>query len=105
MAGVTAAGAAPRDIQYLIIGGGLAGLAAANYLVQKGHRDFLLLEARKRLGGRVMTLEIGKRRIQWRLRSQGYLLLDLCIECGFYRGCSGGIRGQLCAWNFGQSSV
>ena len=40
----------------IIIGAGLAGLTAANYLHQKGH-DFLLLEASDEVGGRVRTTE------------------------------------------------
>lgn len=38
----------------LIIGGGLAGLAVARALHAEGH-DFLLIEARNRLGGRILT--------------------------------------------------
>ena len=40
----------------IIIGAGLAGLTAANYLHQKG-KPFLLLEASDRVGGRVKTTE------------------------------------------------
>lgn len=38
----------------LIIGGGLAGLSLASQLARRGE-DFLLLEARDRLGGRILT--------------------------------------------------
>lgn len=40
----------------IIIGAGLAGLTAANYLQQRG-QDFLLLEADTEVGGRVKTTE------------------------------------------------
>ncbi|HQA68304.1 MAG TPA: FAD-dependent oxidoreductase [Aggregatilineales bacterium] len=40
----------------LIVGGGLAGLAAAHHLHQAGI-DFRLLEARARLGGRILTCD------------------------------------------------
>ncbi len=38
----------------LIIGGGLSGLALAEALTTKGH-DYILIEARNRLGGRILT--------------------------------------------------
>ncbi|AXI48469.1 amine oxidase [Sulfitobacter sp. SK012] len=43
----------------LIIGGGLSGLSLATQLHRDGH-DFLLLEARDRLGGRILTQTVGK---------------------------------------------
>ena len=45
--------------KYLILGGGISGLSAASHMVQKGVKDFKLLEARNRLGGRVITMTIG----------------------------------------------
>ncbi|NNE89862.1 MAG: NAD(P)-binding protein [Silicimonas sp.] len=42
----------------LIIGGGLSGLALAEMLYATGH-DFLLVEARDRLGGRILTKTFG----------------------------------------------
>lgn len=44
------------DADVLVIGGGMAGLAAAHALVDAGARP-LVLEARDRLGGRVWTLD------------------------------------------------
>lgn len=46
------------QVETLIIGGGLAGLAAATRLRESG-REFALLEASDRLGGRVRTDEVG----------------------------------------------
>ena len=43
----------------LVVGGGLAGLVAAHRLHQAGI-DFVLLEARTRLGGRILTVEAGE---------------------------------------------
>ena len=40
----------------LIVGGGLSGLALADHLARQG-RDFLLVEAQDRLGGRILTKE------------------------------------------------
>ncbi|MCJ7871170.1 FAD-dependent oxidoreductase [Phaeobacter sp. J2-8] len=41
----------------LIVGGGLSGLALADQLARQG-RDFLLVEAQDRLGGRILTKEL-----------------------------------------------
>jgi monoamine oxidase len=46
--------------RFLIVGGGISGLAAASHLAQNGVNDFKLLEARNRLGGRIITVQIGK---------------------------------------------
>ena len=55
----------------LILGGGLAGVIAARTLHQNGIDDFLLVEARHELGGRVMsqnfagkTMEMGASWVQ-----------------------------------------
>ncbi len=45
------------DADVLILGGGMAGTAAANKLQELG-RSFLLFEAQERLGGRMQTTEI-----------------------------------------------
>lgn len=44
----------------VIIGGGLSGLYAAWLLEQRGLRDYVLLEAREALGGRILPLRIGE---------------------------------------------
>ena len=46
--------------QFLIIGGGISGLSAASHLAKNGFKDFKLLEARNRLGGRIATMQIGE---------------------------------------------
>jgi monoamine oxidase len=45
----------PIDYEVIIIGGGLSGLSAARRLVQQG-RSVAVLEARERLGGRILTV-------------------------------------------------
>mgnify|MGYP002628987128 CR=1 FL=1 len=46
------------DTDILIVGGGLAGLALADHLERAG-RDWHLIEAQDRLGGRILTRQIG----------------------------------------------
>ncbi|MGC9196687.1 MAG: flavin monoamine oxidase family protein [Syntrophobacteraceae bacterium] len=46
----------PQAVDTLIIGGGLSGIYAAHLLRQK-HRSFVVLEARERLGGRILSPE------------------------------------------------
>lgn len=43
----------------LIIGAGMAGLSAANQFVKNGFTDFKILEARNRIGGRIVQINIG----------------------------------------------
>ena len=50
----------PEHHQVLIIGGGVSGLSAASCLVKNGITDFRLLEARGRLGGRVVAITVGE---------------------------------------------
>src|SRR5690349_1554377 len=44
----------------LIIGGGLSGLSAGNYLFDHNIKNFLILEARDRVGGRTCTIDYKK---------------------------------------------
>lgn len=64
--------------RFLIIGGGIAGLSAASHLAQNGITDFKLLEARNRIGGRIITVQIGNcssrnSAVIWNLHIQSYL--------------------------------
>ena len=43
----------------LIIGAGMAGLSAASHLVKNGVTDFKILEARNRIGGRIVAINTG----------------------------------------------
>ena len=47
------------DAQVLILGAGLAGLGAARRLSESGITDFLILEQRDRVGGRLQAAEFG----------------------------------------------
>src|SRR5580700_7416484 len=49
----------PKEIPAIVIGGGIAGLAAARTLQQRG-RNFILLERCPTLGGLTRTVEVGE---------------------------------------------
>jgi len=48
-----------KDPKVLILGGGVAGVIAARTLHENGMDDFLIVEARGELGGRMQNYEIG----------------------------------------------
>ncbi|XP_066594400.1 peroxisomal N(1)-acetyl-spermine/spermidine oxidase [Prorops nasuta] len=48
----------------LIIGAGMAGLSAANHLIKNNENDFLILEARGRIGGRIFATKIGNEKVE-----------------------------------------
>lgn len=48
----------------LIIGAGMAGLSAANYLLKNGIEDFILLEARNRIGGRIISIPMKNQKVE-----------------------------------------
>ena len=58
-AGAVAPGSAGRNRRVVIVGAGVAGLAAAGELRTRGFDDVAVLEARDRIGGRVWTDTIG----------------------------------------------
>ena len=47
------------EVDVLILGGGMAGITAANYLHNNGVTNFLLLEAQDYIGGRLKNLSFG----------------------------------------------
>ena len=57
--GAVAAGSAERNRRVVIVGAGVAGLAAAGELRARGYDDVAVLEAHDRIGGRVWTDTIG----------------------------------------------
>lgn len=44
----------------LIVGAGMAGLSAANHLLKNHETDFFIVEARGRIGGRIVATKIGE---------------------------------------------
>lgn len=51
--------AGKKKYRVVIIGAGAAGLSAANSLVKNGIQDFIILEARNRIGGRILSIDMG----------------------------------------------
>lgn len=52
-----------NENEVIIIGGGMAGLSAANHLEKHGLHDFRILEARNRLGGRIVSIDVGTQKV------------------------------------------
>ncbi|XP_057662975.1 peroxisomal N(1)-acetyl-spermine/spermidine oxidase [Diorhabda carinulata] len=48
----------------IIIGAGMAGLSAAYHLAKNNFTDFKILEARKRIGGRIVQIPIGAEKVE-----------------------------------------
>lgn len=55
----------------VVIGAGLAGLAAARALLEQGFTDVTVLEASSQIGGRVQSVRLGE-------RHSGYFPRPLC---------------------------
>jgi cation diffusion facilitator CzcD-associated flavoprotein CzcO len=47
------------EVDYLIVGAGASGIAAASMLMQYGVHSIVILEAEKRIGGRINTVPFG----------------------------------------------
>ena len=52
-----------KSPKIVIVGGGIAGIAAGNYLANAGFTDFKIVEATERLGGRIWSIDLGKCRL------------------------------------------
>ncbi|XP_076242979.1 peroxisomal N(1)-acetyl-spermine/spermidine oxidase [Calliopsis andreniformis] len=48
----------------LIVGAGMAGLSAANHLLKNHETDFLIVEARGRIGGRIVATKVGNEKVE-----------------------------------------
>jgi phytoene dehydrogenase-like protein len=47
------------EVDYLIVGAGASGIAAASMLMQYGVHSVVILEAENRIGGRINTVPFG----------------------------------------------
>ncbi|KAG7210291.1 hypothetical protein KM043_011835 [Ampulex compressa] len=70
----------------LIIGAGMAGLSAANHLLKNNETDFLIVEARGRIGGRIVATQIGSEKVElganWIHGVLGNPMFELAIANG-----------------------
>ncbi len=69
--------------KYIIVGAGLSGLTTASELLQNGENDFIILEGRKRIGGRINTknnIDLGAAWFQNYHSNLSRLLITLGIE-------------------------
>lgn len=60
MAGIGQPKSNKRQPKTVIVGAGIAGLAAGKYLLSEGFNDFIILEASDRIGGRIWSVPLGK---------------------------------------------
>ncbi len=68
--------------KYIIIGAGLSGITSAYEFTKIGENDFLILESRNRIGGRVLTknnIDFGATWFQWNHKNMMNLLKSLNI--------------------------
>lgn len=63
----------PLKVKVLIIGAGMAGLSAANHFLHNGCNDFRILEARSRIGGRIISIPLRSQRVR------GFKNVYICI--------------------------
>lgn len=78
-----------KKYKVCIIGAGAAGLSAANSLVKNGIQDFLILEARNRIGGRILSLDMsGSSKVElganWIHGVLGNPIFELAISHGVF---------------------
>ena len=72
--------------EVIVIGGGLAGLAAAAALGGAGHSSVRVLESRRFLGGRATSYEIGTGENAETIDNCQHILLRCCVNLlDFYR--------------------
>ena len=73
-----------QQYKHIIIGAGLSGLVTAYQLQKKGEQDFLILEGRDRIGGRILTNESIDLGATW-FQSHHETLSNLIDELGIQK--------------------
>ncbi|XP_013098285.1 spermine oxidase [Stomoxys calcitrans] len=81
-----AANAQPTNFKVIIIGAGMAGLSAANHLIQNGCDSFCLLEARNRIGGRIVSIPLAQQKVElganWIHGVLGNPIFEIAVQHG-----------------------
>ncbi|XP_014090109.2 peroxisomal N(1)-acetyl-spermine/spermidine oxidase [Bactrocera oleae] len=76
----------PLKVKVLIIGAGMAGLSAANHFLHNGCNDFRILEARSRIGGRIISIPLRSQRIElganWIHGVLGNPIFEIAVQHG-----------------------
>uniref|UniRef100_A0A8D8I1R7 Peroxisomal N(1)-acetyl-spermine/spermidine oxidase n=2 Tax=Culex pipiens TaxID=7175 RepID=A0A8D8I1R7_CULPI len=75
-----------RKYKVIIIGAGMAGLSSANHLAKNGCTDFAILEARNRVGGRIIGIDMGTQKVElganWIHGVLGNPMFELAMQHG-----------------------
>uniref|UniRef100_A0A182PI53 Amine oxidase domain-containing protein n=1 Tax=Anopheles epiroticus TaxID=199890 RepID=A0A182PI53_9DIPT len=75
-----------RKHKVIIVGAGMAGLSSANHLAKNGCTDFLILEGRNRVGGRIVSIDMGPQKIElganWIHGVLGNPMFELAMQHG-----------------------
>uniref|UniRef100_A0A182NRF1 Amine oxidase domain-containing protein n=1 Tax=Anopheles dirus TaxID=7168 RepID=A0A182NRF1_9DIPT len=75
-----------RKHKVIIVGAGMAGLSSANHLAKNGCTDFLILEGRNRVGGRIVSIDMGSQKIElganWIHGVLGNPMFELAMQHG-----------------------
>ncbi|XP_063699003.1 spermine oxidase [Culicoides brevitarsis] len=75
-----------KKYKIIIIGAGISGLSCAAHLVQNGISDLLILEARNRIGGRILSIDLGGQKVElganWIHGILGNPVFELAIQNG-----------------------
>ncbi|XP_037943146.1 peroxisomal N(1)-acetyl-spermine/spermidine oxidase-like, partial [Teleopsis dalmanni] len=73
-------------VKVLIVGAGMAGLSAANHLKQNGCENFRILEARNRIGGRIVSIPMGTQKVElganWIHGVLGNPIFEMAVQYG-----------------------
>ncbi|XP_061389698.1 peroxisomal N(1)-acetyl-spermine/spermidine oxidase-like [Musca vetustissima] len=76
----------PTNFKVIIIGAGMAGLSAANHLLQNGCDSFCILEARGRIGGRIVSIPLAHQKVElganWIHGVLGNPIFEIAVQHG-----------------------